>query len=169
MALVQSDDLVALCLKLQGQLKSLTILVDHIAQKVLRPFGESTNIHTYISLKGLPRMVFKNQFTISLKKNEDLKSYKHPMSGVKGSCRYFPRNSKPSPLLKRQNQRYHSKTLRDIRRKEGCVDFAAQTSTDRELQEFKSSTKALLPLSSRLTLISNEWSCYGFSSTGSKV
>ena len=35
-----------------------------------------TYIHTYISLIGLPRMVFKNPFTISLKnKNEDSKSY----------------------------------------------------------------------------------------------
>ena len=40
---MEATDLVAFCLKHQHQLRSLTILVDHVAQKVLRPFDNSTN------------------------------------------------------------------------------------------------------------------------------
>lgn len=40
---LQTDDLVVFCLKLRHQQRSLAVLVDHVAQKVLRPFDDSTN------------------------------------------------------------------------------------------------------------------------------
>ena len=48
---MEATDLVAFCLKHQHQLRSLTILVDHVAQKVLRPFDDSTNT-LFLELKG---------------------------------------------------------------------------------------------------------------------
>ena len=45
-------------------------------------------LRSYISLIGLPRMVFKNPFTISLKnKNEDSKSYLQYSKRLKNKTR----------------------------------------------------------------------------------